>query len=157
MRGYVFSCVALFIGLAGLGCSGGAPAEREEPTGSSTNGGSGGAPSTSAAIGVTGGAITGNLTSGGPPDPCEAEDAPDNCKLMPSGPACGDGEINLDPPEPCDDGNSLPGDGCSGTWTWSKEQQLAALRDKPRPPRVEGPPPEPNPDFDFSERPPEKT
>jgi len=118
MRGYVFSCVALFIGLAGLGCSGGAPTEREEPTGSSTHGtntGSGGAPSTSAAIGVTGGVLTGNITSGGPPNPCEAEDAPDNCELMPSGPACGDGEINLDPPEPCDDGNSLPGDGCSGT------------------------------------------
>lgn len=46
-------------------------------------------------------------------NPCEQENAPDNCQLT-APPACGDGEINLDPPEACDDGNSLPGDGCSG-------------------------------------------
>ncbi len=46
-------------------------------------------------------------------NPCDAEDAPEECELT-SAPACGDGEINLDPPEACDDGNSLPGDGCSG-------------------------------------------
>jgi fibro-slime domain-containing protein len=33
--------------------------------------------------------------------------------LEPSGPACGDAEINQ-AEEECDDGNSLPGDGCSG-------------------------------------------
>lgn len=46
-------------------------------------------------------------------NPCEAEDAPENCELE-APPACGDGAINLDPPEACDDGNSKPGDGCSG-------------------------------------------
>lgn len=54
-----------------------------------------------------------------PPDtsnPCDAEDAPEECELV-AQPACGDGAINLDPPEPCDDGNSLPGDGCSGACT----------------------------------------
>jgi fibro-slime domain-containing protein len=35
--------------------------------------------------------------------------------LEPSGPACGDGKINLTPPEACDDGNTKPGDGCTGT------------------------------------------
>jgi fibro-slime domain-containing protein len=35
--------------------------------------------------------------------------------LEPSGPACGDGLINLTPPEACDDGNTKPGDGCTGT------------------------------------------
>ncbi len=46
-------------------------------------------------------------------NPCEREDAPPECKVT-APPACGDGEINLEPPEACDDGNSLPGDGCSG-------------------------------------------
>lgn len=46
-------------------------------------------------------------------NPCEAEDAPEECVLV-AAPACGDGEINLNPPEACDDGNSKPGDGCSG-------------------------------------------
>lgn len=46
-------------------------------------------------------------------NPCEQEDAPEECVLE-APPACGDGAINLDPPEACDDGNSLPGDGCSG-------------------------------------------
>jgi fibro-slime domain-containing protein len=33
--------------------------------------------------------------------------------MVPSGPACGDGLINQDSEE-CDDGNSVPGDGCNG-------------------------------------------
>jgi fibro-slime domain-containing protein len=37
----------------------------------------------------------------------------DQCMLVPSGPACGDGKLNQ-MSEACDDGNSLPGDGCSG-------------------------------------------
>jgi fibro-slime domain-containing protein len=53
---------------------------------------------------------------GGPVDnPCDKPDAPPNCMLEPSGPACGDGRINLTPPEACDDGNTKPGDGCTGT------------------------------------------
>lgn len=46
-------------------------------------------------------------------NPCAAADAPEDCSLVPSGPACGDGELNQEG-EQCDDGNSLPGDGCSG-------------------------------------------
>jgi fibro-slime domain-containing protein len=46
-------------------------------------------------------------------NPCAKPGAPDNCKLVPSGPACGDKAINQ-ASEECDDGNSLPGDGCSG-------------------------------------------
>ena len=38
---------------------------------------------------------------------------PSNCQMVPSGPACGDGKINQDS-EDCDDGNSVPGDGCNG-------------------------------------------
>jgi fibro-slime domain-containing protein len=45
--------------------------------------------------------------------PCLGENPPDDCQMVPSGPACGDGEINQDWEE-CDDGNTLPGDGCSG-------------------------------------------
>jgi fibro-slime domain-containing protein len=33
--------------------------------------------------------------------------------LVPSGPACGDGKVNQ-PSEQCDDGNTVPGDGCNG-------------------------------------------
>ncbi|MBN1606860.1 MAG: DUF4215 domain-containing protein [Polyangiaceae bacterium] len=46
-------------------------------------------------------------------DPCTKSDPPPECFIVASGPACGDGEINVDGEE-CDDGNSLPGDGCSG-------------------------------------------
>ena len=46
-------------------------------------------------------------------NPCEEPEAPGECVLE-APPACGDGAINLDPPEACDDGNSVPGDGCSG-------------------------------------------
>ena len=49
-----------------------------------------------------------------PPNPCELDPDKPECRLVPQDPACGDGLINLDPPEQCDDGNSLPGDGCSG-------------------------------------------
>jgi fibro-slime domain-containing protein len=45
-------------------------------------------------------------------NPCDAPDAPANCQVT-AAPGCGDGKINQ-PNEECDDGNSLPGDGCSG-------------------------------------------
>ncbi len=66
---------------------------------------------------TTGGGDTGEDT--GPEwetdttNPCLGENPPSNCQLVPSGPACGDGEINQ-PSEVCDDGNTLPGDGCTG-------------------------------------------
>ncbi|MCH2108282.1 MAG: DUF4215 domain-containing protein [Polyangiaceae bacterium] len=48
-------------------------------------------------------------------DPCLSDKPPAYCELEyePTGPGCGDGEINQ-PSEECDDGNGLPGDGCSG-------------------------------------------
>ncbi len=52
--------------------------------------------------------------AGASTDPCAGADAPPECFMLePSGPACGDAEINQ-VGEMCDDGNSLPGDGCSG-------------------------------------------
>ncbi|MFC1642369.1 DUF4215 domain-containing protein [Myxococcota bacterium] len=52
----------------------------------------------------------------GAPNLCLGADAPDWCSdgmYVATGPACGDGELNQES-EVCDDGNSLPGDGCSG-------------------------------------------
>jgi len=59
-----------------------------------------------------GGADNGNGEEG---DPCDGPMPPASCELdyAPSGPGCGDGEINT-ADEECDDGNGLPGDGCSG-------------------------------------------
>ncbi len=46
-------------------------------------------------------------------NPCLGENPPaDLCQLVVE-PACGDGELNQDS-EACDDGNTLPGDGCNG-------------------------------------------
>src|SRR5262249_51557690 len=95
------------------------------PTGGGPSSGIGGDGGTSGIPGVpgsgNGGTGTGGTTMiptvpGGPVDnPCMMANAPPNCKLEPSGPACGDGLINLTPPEACDDGNTKPGDGCTGT------------------------------------------
>lgn len=47
-------------------------------------------------------------------NPCLAPNPPaELCMMIPSGPACGDGEINQEN-EICDDGNTQPGDGCTG-------------------------------------------
>ncbi len=47
------------------------------------------------------------------PQLCDMADAPADCQVM-AAPGCGDGLIN-EANEQCDDGNSIPGDGCSGT------------------------------------------
>ena len=52
-------------------------------------------------------------TDTGTENPCLGENPPEDCQMVPSGPACGDGELNQDW-EDCDDGNPLPGDGCTG-------------------------------------------
>jgi fibro-slime domain-containing protein len=110
VRGFLGLSRPLGVVALGLGlsmCS--APPTRPFPDGGGSTGGSGSS-------------IDGNSTGGGdifttdpPPveNPCDKPDAPAGCMLV-APPACGDGEINLDPPEACDDGNSLPGDGCSG-------------------------------------------
>ncbi|MFC1642044.1 DUF4215 domain-containing protein [Myxococcota bacterium] len=46
-------------------------------------------------------------------NPCLGENPPASCQLVATGPACGDGELNQGS-EVCDDGNTLPGDGCTG-------------------------------------------
>src|SRR6187402_1222707 len=76
--------------------------------------GDGGTSGSSGSSGNNGGSAGTSMiptVPGGPVDnPCNKPDAPPNCILEPSGPACGDGEINLTPPEACDDGNTKPGD-----------------------------------------------
>lgn len=73
--------------------------------------GDAGAPGTGGGIKLPGAGGDGGETGA---NPCDVEDPPEECfNTVPSGPACGDGEINQDNEE-CDDGNSLPGDGCSG-------------------------------------------
>ena len=63
---------------------------------------------------LTGGTVFIDPVEGeGGANPCLGPNPPDNCHMEPTGPACGDGEINQDTEE-CDDGNALPGDGCTG-------------------------------------------
>lgn len=76
---------------------------------SSTGGNKSGTKSSSAAPQGGSSSIFGQGGSGG--DPCLSDTPPANCQLLP--PACGDGKINQDS-EACDDGNSVPGDGCTG-------------------------------------------
>jgi fibro-slime domain-containing protein len=110
MRNCNSSLLIIAFLLGAVGCSAGGNAGRDGDGSGSGNGSGGQSTSTGSIPSTTDGVII----PGGPlPNPCEAEDAPENCELIPSGPACGDGEINQDS-EACDDGNSLPGDGCSG-------------------------------------------
>jgi len=61
---------------------------------------------------ATGGVIV--IGAGGTTaNPCLSDNPPATCQLVASGPACGDGKINQ-ASEACDDGNSVPGDGCTG-------------------------------------------
>lgn len=97
-------------------CGGNPSLSNDEPGAGGAPGnvsGSGGKISTGMQPGLQ---IGGDTGDGGETnvDPCAGADAPPECFMLePSGPACGDGEINQDT-EICDDGNSLPGDGCSG-------------------------------------------
>ncbi len=100
-----------------LACSGGGKApERRIPTGTGGTGGESGMNGVGLPSPPGGNKGTPPIQNPGapPPDPCEDDPSKPECQLVPQDPACGDGLINLDPPEACDDGNSLPGDGCSG-------------------------------------------
>ncbi len=55
-------------------------------------------------------------------NPCLGENPPDECVMVPSGPACGDGKLNQ-AGEGCDDGNAVPGDGCTGICTVEKHYE----------------------------------
>ncbi len=104
-------CAVVTIGaLLGLNACGGS--EADQPILSEASGGNG----TGSRPGGdnTGGILLTNTGGGGAEDnPCLGPNPPDTCRLVPSGPACGDGEINQEK-ELCDDGNANPGDGCNG-------------------------------------------
>jgi fibro-slime domain-containing protein len=125
-----FTSVWIFctgIALALSACGGEPSVANHQPGigsgGSSGSGGSGGTSSGATGSGATGGTViigTGgqqNEAGADNTDPCAGTNPPSSCfNLEPSGPACGDGAINQDSEE-CDDGNTLPGDGCSGRCT----------------------------------------
>lgn len=96
-------------------CSTSGPNANDADEGAGSSGGTSGFGSFTGAGGNDGGDGDGDLVigTGGSRNPCAGEDAPEECEVQVA-PACGDGEINLTPPEACDDGNSVPGDGCSG-------------------------------------------
>ncbi|MGC4091620.1 MAG: DUF4215 domain-containing protein [Polyangiaceae bacterium] len=71
---------------------------------------SGGVSSISGSTGVSGG-----ISIGGAANECANENPPPSCNVM-ADPGCGDGKINQ-ASEACDDGNGIPGDGCSGSCT----------------------------------------
>ena len=116
MRAWIATLLLIPITLLAIACSSSGPEIPDAGPGSgsgatTSTGGSGSGGSAGNNTGGTGLIIT---TDGGPVEnPCETENAPEDCVLEPSGPACGDGEINQDF-EACDDHNTVLGDGCSG-------------------------------------------
>lgn len=109
----IFSALACVSASATFGCS---SSPRVEHNGNDTTD----SPSTTGdlPVGDMDGGITdviqlppGQTDAAPPPPPC-SEDAGNCYSDYDAGPACGDGVVNLD--EACDDGNSLPGDGCNG-------------------------------------------
>jgi fibro-slime domain-containing protein len=94
--------------LVACGAGSATTGSRASNGGSSTTGGQGtGGSGTVGPNGGSGGQMLIVYTN-----PCDAPDAPANCQVT-AAPGCGDGKINQTS-EQCDDGNSLPGDGCSG-------------------------------------------
>jgi len=87
------------------------------PAGDLRRPGDGGASSSAGNTAIGGG--NGFDGSGGiglkpdPVDPCKSASPPATCQMTVADPGCGDGKINQTK-EACDDGNSTPGDGCSG-------------------------------------------
>jgi fibro-slime domain-containing protein len=118
------SILSACLGALSLAACGGEPAVSGRPNdpsgGSAGTGGTGGGTGGTGATGGTtmigtGGQLGEGGSMGG--DPCDVANPPSECfELEPSGPACGDAEINQDD-EACDDGNGFPGDGCSGICT----------------------------------------
>ena len=95
--------------IAVAACAGGGTSGISSDSSSSSSGNS----TSILVVDVDGSAVAPFLNDGGT-NPCAAADASmGQCKLVASGPACGDGVINQ-ASEQCDDGNSIPGDGCSG-------------------------------------------
>ncbi len=109
--------VPLSVVLAMTGCGAGAPISSSlGPTGDGENNGTGsssGGSSNNSPGGGSGGTVTIIMMDGGPVDPCAQAGKPEGCETM-AAPACGDGMLNQSD-EQCDDGNTLPGDCCSGS------------------------------------------
>jgi fibro-slime domain-containing protein len=92
-----------------VACSAGGGAV-SNPNGAGGSGAGGGSDSPNKPNGGTTNASTIGIEN---PEPdCTGPTPPPTCKVR-SNPGCGDGHKNQDNEE-CDDGNSLPGDGCSG-------------------------------------------
>ena len=121
LRAWIPSLLIVPLAAAALsaGCSAGGtsnpgldPMLGDGTTGGSSSGGSSSGGSSQSAGGTGGGGIIITMMEGGDVDPCAAAGLPEGCTTM-LAPACGDGK--LDPTrEECDDGNTLPGDCCSG-------------------------------------------
>src|SRR6516225_970004 len=119
LRAWIPSLVIFPLAVAALsfGCSASAPTNGglgpQDGTGASNS--SGGSSNSSGGgsnhSGGSGG-IQITMMEGGDVDPCAAAGLPEGCTTM-LAPACGDGTVNQ-PTEECDDGNTLPGDCCSG-------------------------------------------
>ncbi len=109
--------VPLAVALAAGGCSAGSNADKGLGPADGNSGGnnasSGGSSSGSSSPGSGGTGIVIQMMDGGTVDPCANAGLPEGCETMVP-PACGDGMMNQDSEE-CDDGNTLPGDCCSGT------------------------------------------
>ena len=114
---YLVSALFLMLGAAGYAACGPSTAnERPQLDADPDNDGSG-TGDDGPLFGTGGESVVINATGGTPEeDPCLGENPPaDLCKLVPSGPSCGDGNLDVDTlGEACDDGNTLPGDCCNG-------------------------------------------
>ena len=111
--------VPLAVALAAGGCSAGStgdkglgPADQGNSGGNTASSGGSSSGGSSQGSGGTTGVII-KMMDGGTVDPCANAGLPEGCETMVP-PACGDGMMNQDSEE-CDDGNTLPGDCCSGT------------------------------------------
>jgi fibro-slime domain-containing protein len=105
--------LAVALGLTGCGAAGKTPSRDLGPgdqmSGSETGGSSGSLPGN----GTGGSSPPIIMMDGGAVDPCAEAGEPEGC-MTHTVPACGDGMLNQDD-EVCDDGNTLPGDCCSGS------------------------------------------
>jgi fibro-slime domain-containing protein len=106
--------IPLAVAAAATGCGVGTEGSRDlgPSTGGSSSGSGGSSSGNSGSSGSTGGGIKIDMMEGGNVDVCAAAGLPPGCETM-IPPGCGDGMQNQDSEE-CDDGNTVPGDCCSG-------------------------------------------
>jgi fibro-slime domain-containing protein len=109
--------IPLAVAAAATGCGVGTTSSGDlgPPTGGAgpgTGGSSSGSSGSSGSSSGSGGIII-DMTEGGNVDVCAAAGLPPGCETM-LPPACGDGMQNQEAEE-CDDGNTVPGDCCSGS------------------------------------------